>query len=708
MAAASPRDREGVVILKAEEKHLERAFTLTRQCEPALRQSALVDLGRWIGPLWYTQVPDTLTKAWQRRQDAEVAAGRPVRGQELLDYATIDEVAGLINLFWDAFEARFGDRDWIQGRINEFRSLRNVLMHGADLTVDECERLCAIADDLAAQCKAEVRLRRTEAVFPSGKTQVVTTPGGRGLDPSQEALLKVVSRALDGMSGKLIGEREAIVEYVKTNLQRSSPDVLARIRAKFSTLPETDDLIGRLHAELPPGRPPQISGTSKAAEWLKWTTRFYAPYRRWLIRNNLNDPIVDAMASEYEDWLNRSYPDLLSNGDVLVVNVYKVVRERLDRRERVLWLVVDNLCSLWFGEFVRALEDAGIQIRDTRRMLSMLPSNTAVSRRAMLAGRLPVDAVKFRSEADACRQLWMEQGIPNIAFCTSITQVERALPEDFDLIILVDDVLDTLAHVPDRPGFYREEQMTAAMNMLAFKISSILRKMQSIGPSKLIVSTDHGAVWPSVDSQVITVPPSGTVDDDFQEHRRYCQVQNTTGINFVDWHVLNAHSHALPTTYVVPRGQRYVGARPKAYTHGGLSPEETVVTLLVGDVERGDGLELVLAQATSPLRLGRPGRLAILVRNPFDVPVENLIIALPDLGVRFDPVDVDPRSEAITTEQQVTLPLKLEVHDRDAYLNYTGEYHISGKMALLHGHLRVSIQLLYQSSLDDLEDMLNG
>lgn len=691
------------------EQQLSNAFLVARDAEASLRLAVRTDLGRAYGPLWHSRVPQDMASRWEGVQQQEKEAVGYVRSPELLDYATVDEVAGLINRFAEVFDPRFGKVESIQGKITEFRMLRNMLMHGADLTEGNCLRLLDLAGELIDQCTAEVKSRSGSQEVsvkcePSSRPRP-TTP----LTPGQNKLLRVVNQATAQMSGLLTGERQALVDYIEKNLPQCTSEALAQILDKFAAISGTASLVDKLLLELAPVRPPRPQHDWKLAQWLNWASRFYMPYKRWLIRQQLDDAEIEEMALAYEDWLRQSYPEfLLGEHDQLVVGSYKYVKQQLASGMRVLWLVIDNLCGLWLPEFIEILNSAGIRITDTRRMLALLPSATSISRLSLLSGRLPTEASRFIDEETACRQLWSEQGVSHIAFCTSVQVAERAVGQKVDLIILVDNWLDTLAHQSEQPGFDREEQMVLTMGRLAMKVGNILRKMSSIGPTRLIISTDHGATYPSPMSQIVDLPSSALIDNDLERHRRFSGVKNIAGLNSVDWHTLEAEAFCLPQTYAVARGQRYIGMRPKAYTHGGLSPEETVVRLIVADTGEREPLELVLSQATPPLRLGRPSRLAILVRNPFDVPIENLEISLLDLHVRFDPIDVPARSEAQTSEQEITLPAKLQIEHEVGYIRVTGQYQISGRLALVQTQqLRVNVRELYRSSLDDFEDMLN-
>ena len=694
--------------MNADSDPLTSAFAAVSRAEAALRDAVRVDFSRMEGPLWMARIPEEFRSRWLQRYQVDEANGLS-RSPELIEYADVADLQAVITRDWQVFASRFGERETALAELEQFRLLRNAVMHrGARMSPRECSQAGRVAGTILEKCRAEISYvpHAAPALPPVERRQK------RSSTERQTLLYRSVERVLAQMSGRLMGERNAVVRYLRQNLGDCSPDTLAAIIEKFGAMPGTQSVVEELHRDLPPARPaPPPLKSRKLADWLKWADTHYMPYRRWLLRTGHQDTEVAKWALDYEDWLVASYPGFLQGASIdnTVLGVYLLVEQQLLEGARVIWLVVDNLCGLWRSEFQSALSEAGLQMLKAQRALSMLPSSTHISRRAMLSGRVPSETDKHLDEEDACRKLWRERGFPSIAYCTQFEQVELTIPTPVPLIVFVYNWIDRLAHMPDDPGFNREEQMRLAMGTLAVKIGNAVRTMRQAGPARLVVSTDHGATRPDPTSEVITVPisaiPAGADPD---EYRRYVFTSQTTGLNSTDWHILKSTDCALPSTAAVARGQRYVNALPRAFVHGGLSPEETVVNILIAEISAREPLQLVLSQASPSLRRGRPGHLRILVRNPFDMPVERLILTLPDYGVTFGAFDIPPRSELTTDEQTVTLDPDMEVSNRVGHLTCTGSYLIAGQPALLSERLPIEIQEIYRPAMDDFGDMFNG
>lgn len=695
--------------MQAEETLLAHVFVKVRGVEPALRRAMNEDLSRSIGPLWRSRLPNTLVTEFERRRTDDLDKGGGDRGPDLLEYATISELCDLIFRFWEVFEHRFGSRDFAIGEFQEFRVLRNSLMHGSLMTEEECERLSALADEIVRKSERETFQRDVRILVEGATSATADAAGEDNLSRPQQTLLEIVEPFMSEMSGVISGERKAILSFISSHLDESSYSLLARIKEKFVFLADTEDVVGKVMEKVPPRRPRAPREGWSETNWLSWATREYIPYRSWVISQRREDEELDSFRASYEDWLFDAYPGLLkASKDMLVENAFRQVKHWLDKDANVFWLVVDNLAGFWFPEFREAIENAGVKVEDYRRMLAMLPSTSDVSRRSLLAGRAPKYAMQFRDDATACAQLWGEQGIDSLSFCRTLEEVDQAIEVGRELIVFLFNRLDRLAHDPEEPGFDRKEEMIRVMESLARSIGRRMRLMNDVKETKLVVTTDHGAIWPSPWSQVISMPPSVADQEGIEQHNRYCLLEEAQGLSPVDWHVLDREQFMLPSKYAVAKGERFIDAQPRGYTHGGLSPEETAVSLLVGSISRREDLELAFFFRGKPIRLGRPASISILVRNPFGMPVESLEMMIPDSQITFDRMDLPPVSEQISNEVEIALPSETQVSDDIAYLRLDYEYVLAGARQLETSQLRVDVARLYKSSIDDFQGLFDG
>ena len=207
------------------------------------------------------------------------------------------------------------------------------------------------------------------------------------------------------MTGLFEGERDALVERINSSLRDCGPALVEQIRARFACLPDTNAAMDELRLKLPPPRPSDPDPQWGAEKWLRWAANSYIPYRYWMIENGQEDAALEHISLKYEDWLYQAYPKLLDQPDCLVYKVHREVVALLERGETVLWTVVDNLPYFQVEMLVGQLEARHLSVERAERRLSMLPSETGVSRRAALTGWLPDESMPEKMEAEAAEGL---------------------------------------------------------------------------------------------------------------------------------------------------------------------------------------------------------------------------------------------------------------------------------------------------------------
>ncbi len=688
----------------ANEALLNEAVIKARPIEGEFRGAVASDLLRAYGPEWRNRLPESLLAKWGKQREAELELGRD-RGPELIEYASLLELLELVHVEWDVFSPRFEEAGG-KAMLDEFRVLRNPLMHGHYMSVEDCERIIELAARITVCCNAQVRIQEKEREQPKAPLSPAVEPF---LSDQRKKFYNLVVAEMESMSGRLMAERQALTDFLLEHKRNLSFSLLEKTRAHFSALEDTEQVVNRLGEFVPPRRPPTPGKDWKLSEWLKWAGRAYLPYRRWMIKVDEEDEEIETFGLDYESWLKVNYPQILMDGSPqLVANVYQQIQKLFESNCSVLWLIIDNLADYWLPKLHNALHDAGFTLEQHQRMLSMLPSVTDISRRAMCAGRLPRDAVKtYPDDATAFAALWEQEEVRRPRFCRTVAEAWSAIEEGAQLIALVFNRLDHRTHKADDGWFSAEEDIENEMRRMLERASGIARTMNSLRPTKLVISTDHGCIKPAQWSETLEIPPSAIPDEEFTYHRRYAVIDDDTGLNPIDWHVLDAESFQLPRDYAVPRGQRFIGGRPRGFTHGGLTPEETVVQYLVATPGLREDEELAFFVASDPIRLGQPSEIAISVSNPFVYDVEEVIIRIPYMDLEFAPFDLPALSQVFTEVLTITLPKDIDVHEDKTTLPLTCEYTIGGSRQFVSTELKIDVLTLYSSDLDDFEGLFD-
>lgn len=694
------------------EEQLAAAFLAFTKLERTLRRVVGETLSTHFGMQWDKQIPTDIREICEAKMK-EVSEGDygPEREKNVLAFADFSHLTAIVEYLWeDLFHLWFSDKQFAMGRFEEVRLYRNALMHSV-LLPKQCPTFISLCQRLTEQLEVGPKETVSSAeFFDEGKTP--PTPRPQKTSPSltteqQNIFYQKVLAVLNEMTGLFEGERDVLLEHIERNLSRCTPALLDLIRYKFIQLPDTNGKIDSLANRLPPKRPepPNVQKWgAKTSEWFKWAISSYLPYRYWMITNDVVDEDIEMMSCLYEDWLYKEYPKLLNRPEQFVYGSYKRIKELLER-QTVLWVVIDNLPFFFTQMLTKHLSENGFRITDNIvKQLVMLPSETAVSRKCALAGRLLNQISESWSETDALLNAWQSRTDKRIVILEKLNDLENIDQHQADLFVYIYSRLDKLGHTPKSKDFEREVEIDAALARLVGKLRIAMTQLtQLVGSATLVISTDHGSTYLQPQSKGLSVPPSAVEDVTYQEHRRFIRTSRRDALNNTEWFYLDKDQFGLHYDYAVARGWRYIENRPQGFTHGGLSPEETIVPMFICELGRGESqpLKLSYEQATEPLRLGRPGELAVRVRNPYRTLIEDLEIILSDYGQSFPAIDIEPRIEAVTEAIEFTLPAKMTVEQEAVFIDISARFTARGQKHSQMSKLRLKIRQLYKTDLDD-------
>lgn len=693
-------------MIEEHEEQLANAFRSFTRLERTLRQVVGEALNAYFGMEWDKQIPTTVRENCEAKmQEALKSDLGPEREKNLLTFADFSQLTIIVEYLWEKIFYRwFLEKQFTMGRFEEIRLYRNALMHSV-LLPKECPIFISLCQSFIEQL--EVGPRETDTVllieekledvaYPPQITHLPTTE-------SQSAFYQKVMTVLNEMTGSFEGERDALLEHLDRHLSLCSPVLLEQVRHKFINLPETNSKLQTLASRLPPKKPelPNPKDWKDTKKCFKWAVGSYLPYRYWMITNNQVDDEIEAMSQIYEEWLYNSYPKLLNRPQQFVYGTYQDIVQLLER-QTVLWVMIDNLPFFFRATLARHLKENGFRIEKIIRQLSMLPSETTISRKSALIGCLPNQIPEDANEADALLEAWQNR-TNQTHILGKLNDFENIDQYQANLFIYIYNWLDKLGHTPSSKDFEREAEIDTALARLISKLRIAMTQLTQIGPATLVISTDHGSTYLPHRGQGLSVPLAAMEDATYQEHRRFIRTSRRDVLNDTEWFYLDKDKFCLHHNYAVARGWRYIGSRPRGYTHGGLSPEETIVPMFICELGKGESelLQLYFEHATDFLRLGRPGKLAIRVRNPYRIPIESLEITLSDFGQTFPPVDVDPQMEAITDALEFTLPPKMTVEEEAVFINITALFTARDQPHSQMTKLRIKVRQLFKTELDD-------
>ncbi|MEI6179109.1 MAG: hypothetical protein WCP31_00025 [Chloroflexales bacterium] len=562
--------------------------------------------------------------------------------------------------------------------------------------------------------------------------QITATP------PTAETLAAALSQ-MSGLS-------DAEVAALETMLQRCPAALDARLltacQRRFAQLPTAATLLRTLAEQVAPPVPALPEAAWTTEQWLGWATQAYMPYYAWVIRSGQGRAHQQACALRYSDWLYQHYPAWLNETrSPLLLSQYQDLTALLEpvrdvqlknlgaRASRpphnhegetpslhpesvvVIWLIIDGL-TWWQGALMgEACARHGLHVQAQRPGIAVLPSITSIAKRALVTGQPTIDLTE-PSIAEAARVKLARSNVPAYVGY-SLPDAVATLRTDATVrvCVVLCNTLDSLAHqtttFTDSAGF------RGHLEDLAHGLHQGLQVCVAQGRRlHVLIGSDHGSTLLPTDALSLALPQQVQELDEGAEPEFAATVAQRPGtraavteraqlpsLDPTCWYALERERFQLDRHYVVPRGYTYIKRRPVGWTHGGLTPEETLVPLMHLAAERLAVRAIELA-VRGTLRAGQADSVTVSLRNLNPFPVQGLTLL-----VAGGPDEVLLTSLGALAEQEVVLQFPA-VMTRGATLSvsYTVHYAAFGTHQCDEGQLSLPLRRLQteDSTFDDM------
>lgn len=520
---------------------------------------------------------------------------------------------------------------------------------------------------------------------------------------------------LEILSGRYIGELRALLSSdVKVDAA-----LLEAIEERYA-----DILVAypQLHTQIRSRVSPELISPPKASDlhalpllqqlrtWQDWATKSFIPFKFWL--DQVKDPsaetleLVEQHANQYGDWLFANYAALIDDERILTnTNVRQRAQQLLSPTgSRLVWLIIDGFPDAYTTLLLAALKKHGLNRTKVEYALASLPTITEIGIPALLNGLRP-NADSFIGDKNK-RKAALIQAYPDyhVVFSNQVRDFADTLAAESDLCCLHWLDIDSYQHKEDRQiegtrAEYIGQELDKRIGLLATAM-----RLTADRRTRLLISTDHGTTRCLRNESGIS---NRKIKEAAAEpHERCIKLVGKLADEQLDpletYHLTKELTHN-PDDWVAARGYRYFGSNDSGYRHGGLSPEETIVPIVVAEVSELVVAELTVSYfGTKKLELGKTFKeVQIRVHNPnaFALELRSLTIA-EDPKTQFTlPSQLEPNGK-ITLKSSLKLPSSLR--PQGGYINVTAslEYVVQGEPYANQVTFPLPIQ---QAELDDFD-----
>jgi hypothetical protein len=454
---------------------------------------------------------------------------------------------------------------------------------------------------------------------------------------------------LDRTSGLLTVEFDTIEKHLRDHPDWITAELMDQIEEKFSAQPRRLTLkIATLRGLIRPPKPKTPDLYWDVDAMLSWATESYLPYQSWCNRQEQFDPDLYAIGDRFSEWLMKNWDNIHANSKRMVFNILPNKAVDLKRDGVVnLVLVIDNL-GWAFSEMLRDLfQERGYFLAGAEPYLAMLPSETEISKKCLLAGAVGYQAIDDKTYKGMIEKGWVpyfkDNAFRYISDIGSLSAIETIDAATYVVNYLaVDKALHKSA---DEIGMSHRDHIYHLLEKLVENTISFIEKHDLQENIHIHVVSDHG-------STRIPANVQNDLDQAFfktngfeARSHRYVTVSSERFSGLadnlkLDCFFLPANDFLNPENVLCARrGNRFLPTDEDFYVHGGLLPEEIIVPYMVFEPSTIPTQDLTVLLTKNEFRY-RMETVELEIGNPNDSAVEQIQVSLLNGNVESEPVRI--------------------------------------------------------------------
>ena len=470
-------------------------------------------------------------------------------------------------------------------------------------------------------------------------------------------------------SGRLFQEYQFISNILKGNLFSPTKEDVQKVQAKFRSCPGvSQNKLKSLRYSVMPSRPSLLGPEEEwsSAEWIRWTTEEYAPYRTWQVHNGHYDEELEKTVARFSEWFIEEYASIHKDPNLSLIHCLGVLSSSRSEDELSIILLVDCLPLEFVGLLDTVLRNVGFSRHDLHYRFAALPTITEYNKPVLLSGDWQNNAghydaiLKARAKAD-----WNNKQVVYLNNLKAMSEMPALQEATVVLLNFLDG--DELLHSDvESQNTSHEEELHRLFTRMADSVHRLSKEWA--GPREhfsVYVVTDHGACRilekekRSFDSTVV----NKLFPD---EKHRFAVVDEKQVGDIPDnlWalgHRFKQPFVANDKIFFLPKGHNTVrrSGRAKGYLHGGGTPEEVIVPTAIYKLVKAAwktpaarflDLNLVKETGRAKFYIQRVVSLKVEIQNPnaIDIRILRASVTSPETDLKSCDVAVVPAGSVNT------------------------------------------------------------
>lgn len=455
---------------------------------------------------------------------------------------------------------------------------------------------------------------------------------------------------VSSVSGYLMPEFEILEDILLKSPDLISEEVVTALEDKFDSLQyRLGKRIARLNNLIQPEKPQTPEKSWLMEQMLAWATQKYLPYQAWCDANNFIDPSLYDMADVFAEWVYANWHEIHANSKRMVFNILPNHASQLGQDGNInLILVIDNLGWMQVSNLQDLFQEQGFYLTLAEPYLSMIPSETEISKKCLLSGSPTYQGIDNKSYTAIIEKGWVPYfNQANFRYLSDPGKLDSLQEINAQTYVVNYRAIDTALHMSSAQlGLPHTQHIHNLLVGFVEKVVDFVKKHALEDKIKIHVVTDHGSL--RIPGQV----PNDLTPDNFKGadyphiSHRFVEVTNTRYEKLpdnlkMDCFFIPSTEFGNPTHFLcAKRANRFLPTDDTFYVHGGLSPEEVVVPHLVFEAAVIPVQDLTVIMSNNQFRY-RMETVELEIGNPNAYAVENIHVATLNSNLDMEPQRVE-------------------------------------------------------------------
>lgn len=513
------------------------------------------------------------------------------------------------------------------------------------------------------------------------------------------------------MTGYFPEEFDFTVDMLKKNINIIDEEIINNAKSKFvylkNSIPEYEEILNNI---IPPVVPLPPGKINNIEDWIKWSRNQYFRYRFWMEENNQYDETVDGYSNIYGNWLFENYINLMSSYKYMVFKTIVNINDNLKQDELSVVLIIDNFNYKYVSLLKELFLEEGFSNTIDRPMISLLPSETSVSKVSLFSGT-PYNYGTSKSYNKMCNE-WERLLNKKVKYISNIGELKEQTNKNADIYVVNYLEIDNILHTNQKDyaqstGARVKEELHALIKLIA----SFIKKIGFGNNAKIYVCSDHGSTKIIKDKINLIDQKYYKGKSDDAAHR-YITItdENIKHLNnniSSFCYIMDKSQYGTNENYLIAREYfRFIETDKNFYVHGGVTPEETIIPLLKFEKIEAVAKYPIIVLKEHEFRHAVKAKIILEITNVNDYPISDLEVIIQNSNIksvrksmRINSIDELKNENLIFDEVRI-----MKESNEEDNLNINVTFNFLGKQYEKEYQIPIKIRTIQQNliNFDDL------